>query len=310
MPGSNGRPARREARSSDGPRRKALLKAEVKRLIWTRGASLARRLGVGARRGLPDRPDTLRILMYHKVNDQPGNPLSVSTRSFREQQAFLAERYRVVSLDDVMASLAGVRPLPTRAVLLTFDDGYRDNLVHAYPILREHGHRAVLFAPTDFIDTSRPLPHDERVTCDNATLSWADLREMQDVFEIGSHGCSHRSMPRLAVDEATDEIRRSKRILEERLGHGVRAFAYVKGDWNDRLEEVVRACGYEVAFNTVPGTNVPPLHAYRLERYNVDDYGIEYFSQLLDGSADFLALKDTHVGHRIKDLVNDLVEKR
>jgi peptidoglycan/xylan/chitin deacetylase (PgdA/CDA1 family) len=285
----------------------AQLKGKVKRLVWTKGASLNRRLAGSARRRLPDRANSLRVLMYHKVNDAPANPLSVSTRSFREQQAFLAERYRVVALDDVMTSLEGTRPLPPRAVLLTFDDGYRDNLTNAYPVLKEFGHRAVLFAPTDFIDTKRPLPHDEPLTCPNPTLSWADLKTMQDVFEIGSHGCSHRSLPRLPAGEAASEIRRSKQILEERLGGAIRAFAYVKGDWNEALEDTVRACGHQVAFITVPRTNLAPMNPFRIERYNVEDYGMDYFSELLDGSADFLAIKDTDIGHRIKDLVNGLL---
>jgi peptidoglycan/xylan/chitin deacetylase (PgdA/CDA1 family) len=114
-------------------------------------------------------------------------------------------------------------------------------------------------------------------------------------------------LPGLPKEEAAAEIRRSKEVLEENLGHEVRSFAYVKGDWNEPLERAVRACGYEAAFLTVPGTNVAPMNPYRLERYNVEDYGLEYFSELLDGSADFLALKDTRMGHRVKDLVSELL---
>src|SRR5262249_45301952 len=107
---------------------------------------------------------TLRVLMYHKVNDVPGNPLTVPTAVFDEQMATLRGLgYTPVSLDRVLDHHAEGAPLPPRAVLITFDDGYRDNLENAAPILQRYAYPAVIFVPIGYLDTARPLPHEEHL---------------------------------------------------------------------------------------------------------------------------------------------------
>ena len=119
-------------------RAKQLLKNGVYRTIGETTAT------VGAVDG--DRDRTLRVLMYHKVNDRPENPLSVPVGLFDEQMAQLRDLgYRVVGLEAVLDHYTSGCPLPERAVLITFDDGYRDNLEHAAPVLERHGYPAVLF---------------------------------------------------------------------------------------------------------------------------------------------------------------------
>ena len=118
--------------------------------------------GVGAVDGLHER--TLVVLMYHKVNGVDGNTVTVPPTVFDEQMAQVGELgYTVVSLDDVLDHYVDHRPLPERAVLITFDDGYLDNLDHAVPILQRHGYPAVLFAPIGYLGAKRPLPHDEHL---------------------------------------------------------------------------------------------------------------------------------------------------
>src|SRR5947199_2235829 len=103
-------------------------------------------LGVGAVDGEGAR--TLRSLMYHKVNDIADNPVTVPTSLFDEQMAQLRELgYTVVGLDAVLAHYVDGAPLPEKAVLVTFDDGYRDNLENALPTLQRYGYPAVPFVP-------------------------------------------------------------------------------------------------------------------------------------------------------------------
>jgi peptidoglycan/xylan/chitin deacetylase (PgdA/CDA1 family) len=143
----------------------------------------------------------------------------------------------------------------------------------------------------------------------NPTLSWTELRALRGVFEIGSHACSHRPLSRIPPDAARREILESKQKLEEQLGCPVYAFSYPKGsvgDFNPRLEQAVRAAGYELAFTTIPAINRAGANPLRIARHNVEDYGIPYFSALLDGSAELLRLKDTRVGYRAKLTINRL----
>src|SRR4026208_1138251 len=102
---------------------------------------------------------TLRVVMYHKINDLWPNPTTVPPAVFAEQMALLAELgYAPVSLDSVRDHYLDGTPLPPAAVLITFDDGYRDNLENAVPILQRHGYPAVVFVPSAFPDERRPLP--------------------------------------------------------------------------------------------------------------------------------------------------------
>src|SRR5262249_22834387 len=133
--------------------------------------------GIGAVDGEDGR--TLRVLMYHKVNDLATNSVTVPTGLFDEQMAQLGELgYRPVSLDDVLAYYRDGVALPAQAVLITFDDGYRDNLENAAPILHRHGYPAVLFVPIAYVGGARPLPHDEHLATRgivNRTLDWDQL---------------------------------------------------------------------------------------------------------------------------------------
>jgi peptidoglycan/xylan/chitin deacetylase (PgdA/CDA1 family) len=108
-----------------------------------------------ARRGL------LWVLTYHRVDEPAARPeldpdlISATPAAFARQAAYLAEHCRVVSLADVLAALDGRHELPPRAVLVTFDDAYRDFAEHAWPILRRHNLPVTLFVPTSYPDQPR-----------------------------------------------------------------------------------------------------------------------------------------------------------
>jgi peptidoglycan/xylan/chitin deacetylase (PgdA/CDA1 family) len=267
---------------------------------------LYRTTGEVTTRVSPPREDgrTLRVLMYHKVNDLSPNAISVPTAVFARQMELLRELgYVVVDLEAVRAHYVDGVALSERAVLITFDDGYRDNLENALPILRAHGYPAVVFAPISFLDDSRPLPHEEPFLAGgvrNATLSWEDVGVLEaGGVRVESHGIGHRTLTELAPDEALREIALSKLRLEERLGRRVDAYAYVKGtpaDYRAEHASLVQQAGYTLGFSAVSGANGPDSDRFQLLRYNVEPYGARSFELVLDGACDALALKDTATG--------------
>jgi peptidoglycan/xylan/chitin deacetylase (PgdA/CDA1 family) len=104
------------------------------------------------------------ILRYHSVSTTSSgsyfyvNPrISIPPDAFDAQMAFLAGRYRCLRLDEVVEALRGGRELPRNAVVVTFDDGYRDNYEYAYPILRRHGIPATFYVVTGCLDGGEPL---------------------------------------------------------------------------------------------------------------------------------------------------------
>jgi peptidoglycan/xylan/chitin deacetylase (PgdA/CDA1 family) len=265
---------------------------------------------VGAANGGPDR--TLRVLMYHKVNDLSENPPSVPVSVFDEQMSMLRELgYTVVDLDAVIAHYAEEKPLPPGAVLITFDDAYRDNLENAARVLEQHGYPAVLFVPLAYVGAAFPLPHDERLAragLVNGTLGWDELLELeQRGVRTESHGISHRPLAELEADEAAREITLSKLRLEERLGRPVRAFAYVKGSeahFKPVHPSLLRQAGYEVAFTSVSGANGPATDPFRLHRYNIESYPPRTFELVLAGACDLIAVKDTVAGTHARRIFN------
>lgn len=285
-------------------RAKQLLKNAVYRTIGETATTL----------GVIDAPEsrTLRVLMYHKINDKPENPVTVPTSYFGEQMAQLRELgYVVVSLEAVLDHYVDGKPLPDKAVLITFDDGYRDNLENALPILREHGFPAVVFVPIGYLDDRWPLPHEDSLRLlgiRNDTVDWDALAELEaGGLRVESHGIAHRPLSELEPAEAAREITLSKLRLEERLGREVEAFAFVKGslaDYRPEHASLVQQAGYKLAFSSVTGANGPSTDRFRLRRYNIEPYPARTFELVLAGACDLIAVKDTVAGTHARRAVN------
>jgi peptidoglycan/xylan/chitin deacetylase (PgdA/CDA1 family) len=266
--------------------------------------------GLGVADG--DGDSTLRVLMYHKINDVAENPLSVPVGLFDEQMGLLRDLgYTVVDLEQVLDHYTTGTPLPPRAVLITFDDGYRDNLENALDVLGRHGYPAVLFVPIGYLDTTLPLPHEERLAqrgIVNRTIDWSDLPDLErGGIRVEAHGISHRPLADLEVDEAAREIVLAKLKLEEALGRPVRAFAYVKGsEAHFKLVHLslLRQAGYDIAFTSVSGANTPRTDPLRLHRYNVEPYPPRTFELVLRGACDLIAAKDTVSGTYARRVLN------
>jgi peptidoglycan/xylan/chitin deacetylase (PgdA/CDA1 family) len=219
--------------------------------------------------------------------------------------------YTVVDLEQVLDHYTTGTPLPPRAVLITFDDGYRDNLENALDVLGRHGYPAVLFVPIGYLDTTLPLPHEERLAqrgIVNRTIDWSDLPDLErGGVRVEAHGISHRALADLEVDEAAREIVLAKLKLEEALGRPVRAFAYVKGsEAHFKLVHLslLRQAGYDIAFTSVSGANTPRTDPLRLHRYNVEPYPPRTFELVLRGACDLIAAKDTVSGTYARRVLN------
>jgi peptidoglycan/xylan/chitin deacetylase (PgdA/CDA1 family) len=244
------------------------------------------------------------VLMYHKVNDLWPNPLTVPTDVFDEQMTLLGELgYVPVSLDAVRDHYLDGSPLPARAVLITFDDGYRDNLLNAAPVLRRHGYPAVVFVPIAYLDDGRPLPHEESLLVHgvrNPTLDWDELGELEAAgIRVESHGIGHRPLSRMEPGDAAREILISKLRLEAALGREVEAYAYVKGslaDYRPEHASLVQQAGYKLGFSAVSGANGPRSDRFQLRRYNAEPYSARAFELVLAGACDLIAAKDTALG--------------
>jgi peptidoglycan/xylan/chitin deacetylase (PgdA/CDA1 family) len=255
---------------------------------------------------------TLRVLMYHKVNDIPDNPTTVPIALFDEQLAQLKGLgYNLVGLDAVLDHYLDRAPLPPKAVLVTFDDGYRDIHENALPVLQKHDASAVIFVPVAYMGDNTPLPHETHLLdrgVRNPTLDWGLVRELDAAgVRVESHGISHRPLAEISLDEAVREIAVSKLKLEEQLGRPVRSFAYVKGSeahFRPVHESFLRQSGYDVAFTSISRGNDATTNPLRLGRYNVEPYSARTFELVLAGACDLIAVKDTVAGTHARRFFN------
>jgi len=260
----------------------------------------------------PEGDRTLSILMYHKVNDFADNPTTVPVARFDQQLGRLAELgHQVVDLETVLDHYTLGTPMPANAVLITFDDGYRDTLDNALPVLEKYGYAAVIFIPVAYMDDETPLPHETRLASRgvyNRTLDWGLMRELDaGGVRVESHGIAHRPLAEVSLDEAVREIAVSKLRLEEKLGRPVRAYAYVKGSeahFHPVHESILKQAGYEIAFTSISRCNTPETNPFRLGRYNVEPYPERTFDLVLSGACDLIALKDTVAGTHARRLFN------
>lgn len=190
---------------------------------------------------------SLPILMYHYIRPLPsmrtdllGYRLSVSPDDFRLQMDWLsANGYHTVNFNDVRAYFAGLRTLPPKPVVITFDDGYRDLYTTAYPILAAHRFTAVAYIVTGFVNQSRYVTTDQILEMDRAGI------------EIASHTVNHADLGRLSFAACMNELVGSKLWLERLLGHPVLDFAYPSGRISPTAIVAVRQAGYDTAVTTM-----------------------------------------------------------
>ena len=258
------------------------------------------------------------VLNYHRVNDTLAvNELVVSTKTFEEQMRYLKEHnYRVIGLQQMLNGLSVAplkrEPVHPRTVLITFDDGFQDNYLNAFPILKKFGFPAVLFLTTGMIDTDKKFKKYTHMPSPDM-LTWSQVREMHNYgIEFGAHTVTHKLLTHKSVDEATKEIRESGKLVCEFASSKTCAFCYPAGDYNKKIKEIVSESGYTCAFTVKPGINQSTDDLFALKRTAINGNDSLFdFRKKLAGAYDALhtfiqARKSPHSFrvHRPSSIVN------
>jgi len=213
-------------------------------------------------------PKGIIVLMYHQVNDNfEPNPILVSTKAFRQQMQYLYNHeYRVIGASELVSELnrsaspQALNPkikkrLSSKTVSITFDDGYRDNYLDAYPILKEFAFPATIFLTIGMIEADKANPR-YKITPFRDMLRWKDIREMaENGIEFGAHTVNHPHLTQISIKEAKREIEESKKVVSEFTGLPISAFSYPSGEHNKNIKKLVKEAGFTCAFTTKPGTN-------------------------------------------------------
>lgn len=206
------------------------------------------------------------VLMYHYIRDNVspsdslGVSLSVSTRNFEAQMAYLAANgYHSVTPIDLFFALQSKSGLQGKTVVLTFDDGYEDFYTNAYPILKKYQMRATVFVIVDWIGRKDYLNADQ-------------IKQMhaEGLVDIESHTLNHVDLPAISLENAQEEIFTSKTKLEALLNKKVVVFCYPYGAYNAAIAQMVAQAGYVMAFSTRYGASENDAEMYYLRRVRIN----------------------------------------
>ena len=196
------------------------------------------------------------IFGYHRFVNSVRHPdTEITPAAFEEQMKELKDKgISVVGLQDFLAWKRGEKAIPPKAAIITFDDGWRSQYDVAWPILKKYGFPHTMFIYTEGVRGGH--------YGGGEAISWEQLGEMRDAgVDIQAHSETHPDLrkpydkiAKKKLDQAgyeqwlENEIGRSKRTLEEKLGIKVNCFAVPYGNINDRVREVAKKEGYEAVF--------------------------------------------------------------
>lgn len=212
----------------------------------------------------PEGFQTVPVLCYHQFSETEINKMTVTRSAFEQQMRFLKdEGYSVITLDQLLDFIEFKGDLPSKAIVITIDDGWRSTYDIAYPILKQYGYPATLFVYTDLIMGG------------TKTLDWDLIRELSlNGIDVQGHTKTHSDLTQKAAQESmkdylervTRELTESAAVIQNKMGKKVIYLAYPYGETNSLVVAVAKKLGYRGAFTVERGGNPFFVDAYRIQR--------------------------------------------
>jgi len=242
------------------------------------------------------RANAVPVLMYHHVSPNPGL-VTVSPQNFELQMQMLVNKgYSTLTADQFAGFLQGLSDVPARSVLITFDDGYLDNYVYAFPIMQRLGLHGVIFVVTRWMGEGAPRPRagetdgaalpdcpdhkrcNEAIAsgkADDVMLRWSEIERMQasGCIETHSHSHSHVRWDKLFADKherlaaLEEDLRRSREALHGRRGGSNAHLCWPWGYFEPEYQAIASKLGFTTQYGVSKGLNRvgdDPMHIHRM----------------------------------------------
>jgi peptidoglycan/xylan/chitin deacetylase (PgdA/CDA1 family) len=227
------------------------------------------------------------VLMYHKVLPDSTDDLTVSVVQLEQHLQFLqANGYQILPLERLAASISARAELPAKAIFITFDDGYLNNLAYAYPLLEKYNAPATIFLPTSYIGKKSNWD-----TQAEDLMSISQLKSLNPALvSFGLHSHTHQNYKTLNIDEITDDLQKNIRYFTDNNLSFVPAFAYPYGGRPknkvllQQMKDTMQAMGIVMAFRIGNRLNRSFSDAYELQRLDITGYdSLALFQKKLKG---------------------------
>ncbi len=229
------------------------------------------------------------VLMYHHVNPHHGDTVTVTPEVFEAQMEHLRESgYRTLTAAELLEYMNGDLALKQKAVVITFDDGWLDNYLYAFPVLKKNHLNATVFIVTDRIERASgrmvslpdyvPTHNESKALIEKGeacrvALNWKLVEEMagSGLVQFYSHTKSHRKCDQLSERELFEELGQSKQIMEENLGRTCPFLCWPYGKYTHGAVQVAKAVGYRALYTTDHGVVKAGSDPFSVKRIVVKD---------------------------------------
>jgi len=229
------------------------------------------------------------VFMYHHVNQHKGDMVTVTPEVFEQQMKYLhTSGYKTLKPGELLSYIKGDTVFNEKAVMITFDDGWLDNYIYAYPVLKKYGINATIFIASHWIDeaSKAALPdtaqipnHEEsaslisRNEAYKVVLNWDLVKEMDDsgLIEFHSHTQNHVKCHHLSEQDLTAELTVSRQTIEEKLRRKCDFLCWPMGRYNDLTVKTAKEIGYKALFTTDLGIADKTADPFAVKRIAVKD---------------------------------------
>lgn len=202
------------------------------------------------------------ILQYHHVSEDTPRVTSIAPAELEEHMSYLAENNTVISLQKALDLLKKGEVIPNKAVVITFDDGYKNILKNGHPILKKYGFPYTIFINPSQIGTG-------------SQLSWEDLETMKsEGVTFANHTLDHLHLLDRYANESDEQwlarikrnIEMAEQLLTEKLGYSLKWLAYPFGEFDTKVKALLKDMGY-IGFGQQSGAVGPYSDLQALPRY-------------------------------------------
>jgi len=201
------------------------------------------------------------ILMYHSVDNNKVF-FTVQPEMFEKQMKYLENNdYDVIKFSDLISLLKSNQELSKKTVVLTFDDGFEDNYINVFPVLKKYNFSATIFLTTGLVN--KEMNNSQNIPL--KILNWEQIQEMHEsgLIDFQPHTVNHRKINK-------EEIINSKKNIEEKLNKKCEFFAYPRGVCNDEIIDILKYNEFKAARTIKNGKVKKGDDLFKLKRISVN----------------------------------------
>jgi len=197
------------------------------------------------------------IFVYHRFDDNRYPTTNISTKTLRAEFNYLKKHnYKVVPLSDMVNKIKNAEKIPDNWVAFTIDDGFKTFYTNGLPIFKEYNYPFTLFIAVKYTQEKY-----------KDYVSWKQLKDIAKYGSIEFHSYGHGHLGRMNDKEIKADMNKGLKLMKEHLNYEPKFFVYPYGEYDNRVENIIKSYGFQAVFNQNMGAvNGECSNAYDIDR--------------------------------------------